>query len=264
MPLLFDKILGLFLLPLGIAILFALAALAALTLRRRGLGIGLLGFALAWLWIWSTPLVAHAIASLFKAPYPPQHIDELPAAEAIVLLGGGVKPISGGMIYPDMNAAADRVWHAARLFKAGKAPIIIVSAGNIWKGGQKRKRKRQSPAAATRILLSEFGVPDASIVEEEKSRSTRENALLTSTMADGLEIRKVLLVTSYWHMDRALAAFENTGLEVVPAAADHSVWGEEPQPTILWALPSANSLMHSSGNFWEFLGYLAYRMRGWV
>lgn len=264
MPLLLDKILSLFLLPLGIAILFALAALAALTLRRRGWGIGLLGFALAWLWIWSTPLAAHAIASLLKAPYPPQHIEELPAADAIVLLGGGVKPISGGMIYPDMNAAADRVWHAARLYKAGKAPLVIVSAGNIWRESKKGERKRQSPAAATRLLLKEFGVPDASIIEEEKSRSTRQNALLTSAMADKLGMEKVLLVTSYWHMDRALAAFENAGLEIVPAAADHSMWGEEPQPTILWALPNAISLRNSSINFREFLGHLAYRLRGWA
>lgn len=264
MPLLFDKILGLFFLPLGITIFFAIAALAALALRRRGLGTGLLAFALAWLWIWSTPFTAHALIELFRAPYPPQHIDDLPAADAIVLLGGGVSPVSGDMIYPDMNGAADRVWHAARLYKAGKAPLIIASAGRIWGKQRKRDPNRQSPADAMRILLKEFGVPDASIIEEGSSRSTRQNALFTSEMAAGLEVRKVLLVTSYWHMDRALSAFERTGLEVIPAPSDHSGWGRKAQPTILWALPNAGALNNSSGYFREFLGYLAYRLRGWA
>lgn len=260
MPLLLDKILGLFSMPLGIAILVAVAALTAVALRRRGLGIGLLASALVWLWIWSMPFTAYALRELFRAPYPPQHIEDLPAADAIVLLGGGVSPVSGDMIYPDMNGAADRVWHAARLYKAGKAPFIIASAGNTWGG----KRKRQSPAEAMRILLLEFGVPDASILEESSSRSTRQNAFFTSEMAADFEMNRVLLVTSYWHMDRALATFERTGLEVIAGPSDHSGWGRKAQPTVLWALPNASALSNSSGYFWEFWGYLAYRLRGWA
>lgn len=264
MPLLLERVLSLFFLPLGIAILGALAALTALALRRRTLGAWLLGLALAWLWIWSTPFVAYSIAALLETPHPPQRIEELPAAEAIVLLGGGVKPISGGMLYPDMNGSADRIWHAARLYKAGKAPLIIISDGNVWGGKKNGRRERQSPAAATRILLNEFGIPDDSIVEEAKSRTTWQNARLTSEVAAGLEISKVLLVTSHWHMERALATFENTGLEVVPVPCDHSRWGNEPRPTIFWALPNASALSNSSLSFREFLGYLAYRLRGFI
>ena len=261
MPLLLDKILGLLFLPLGIAILVAAAALAALALHRRGLGTWLLALALAWLWIWSTPFMVYMFAEQSRALYRPQHIEELPFADAIVLLGGGVDPVSDGMIYPNMNGAADRVWHAARLYKAGKAPFIIASAGNIW--DRDHEPDRQSPAEAMRILLNEFGVPDASIIKEANSRSTRQNALFTSEMASGLEIKKVLLVTSYWHMERSLAAFERTGLEVIPAPCDHARWAGA-VPTIFWALPNARALMSNSRKFWELLGYLAYRLRGWV
>ena len=49
---------------------------------------------------------------------------------AIVLLGGATSPASPPKrLHPDLGAAADRMWHAARLYKEGLAPIIIISGG---------------------------------------------------------------------------------------------------------------------------------------
>ena len=43
----------------------------------------------------------------------------------------------------------------------------------------------------------------------------------------------------------------------------HARWAEA-APTIFWALPNAYALMSNSRKFWEFLGYSAYRLRGWI
>ena len=64
---------------------------------------------------------------------------ELPTADAIVVLGGGIR----SQAYPrpdvDFSEAGDRVWYGASLYRAGKAPKIIVSGGRItWKGGKSR------------------------------------------------------------------------------------------------------------------------------
>ncbi len=80
---------------------------------------------------------------------------------------------------PDMGSAADRVWLAARLYKAGKAPLVLVS------GGGDRAVYATSEAQAMRELLLDMGVPDAALVLEEDSRNTRENAVFSARVLAG-------------------------------------------------------------------------------
>ena len=257
MPLLLNDILGLLALPLGVSIGVGLFALLAIVFGGRWVGAVLLTFALVWLWGWSTPFISDAITASLMDQYPPRHARTFPEAGAIVLLGGGVQPISSDRVYPDLNAAADRVWHAAQLYRAGKAPLIIVSGGDRW------DLALESEASATQILLTAFGVPDGAIVTEDGSRNTRENAVLVAELASGRGIRQVLLATSAWHMPRAAATFKRVGLDVIPAPTDH----HGRLDTVPWSLrflPSARALQLSTLAFREYLGFLIYRLRGWI
>ena len=202
MPLLLDKILTVLVLPLGVAVGTGLLALAALALGRRRGAAGLTAFAVVWLWVWSTPFPTRALVGPLADPYPIQPVEMAPVADAIVLLGGGIKPIRGDMIYPDLADSADRIWHAARLYHAGKAPLIIVSSGNVLDN-----LKQPSRAGAMRMLLDALGVPDDAMVIEDSSRNTRQNAVFTERLATARGIERVLLVTSHWHLRRAEAVF---------------------------------------------------------
>ena len=173
------------------------------------------------------------------------------------MLGGGIRPISGDLVYPDLGPAADRVLHAARLYRAGKAPLIIISAGNVWGDSD-----MQSEAEASRKVLGTLGVRREAIVVEGGSRNTRQNAILTARIAAERGIRRILLVTSAWHMPRAAAAFRRTELDVAPAAADHA--GLAATPRILRILPQAGALSLSTRALSEYLGLLVYRLRGWA
>src|SRR5262249_22449780 len=66
-------------------------------------------------------------------------------------------------------------------------------------------------------LLLEFGVPPAALILDTKSRNTRENAVNTAAIFKARGWRSGILVTSAAHMPRALAAFQQVGLNVVPA-----------------------------------------------
>ena len=263
MPLLVDKILTLFVMPLGMAIGAGLLALAAFALGRHRTAGGLLAFAIVWLWGWSTPLATRTLVAPLADPYPAQRVETLPAADAVVLLGGGIGPIQGNMIYPDLKGSTDRIWHAARLYHAGKAPLIIASSGNVW-----GRRKQQSKADAMRMLLSALGVPDDAILIEGSSRNTRQNAVFTEKLAADRGISQVLLVTSYWHLRRAEAAFKRVGLDVIPAATDHtntsSARARLEKPLVFSFLPTVGTLSTNSRFIREHLGYLVYRLRGWV
>ena len=237
---LLDKILTLFAMPIGVAGIAGVLALAALARRRRGAA-GLVAFASVWLWGWSTPFVADCVIRPLVERYPHRPAVELPAADAIVLLGGGYD---------------DRVWHAGRLYHAGKAPLIIVTGGLVWDG------PAFSAARVMRIQLRALGVPDHAIIIESDSRNTRQNALFTAELAAPLGIERVLLVTSAWHMPRAVATFGRTALNVIP--------GSPParrvltNPWILEILPNATDLSDSTTALREYLGLVVYRLRGWT
>ena len=261
MPILLDKVLTLLVMPLGTAVGVGLFALAAFALGRRRAAFVSIAFATAWLWIWSIPATGDALLGSLTGHYPFRNAEALPAADAIVVLGT-VNPNPADPAYPDLDDSSDRAWHAARLYLAGKAPLIIVSAGNVW-----RTSGRRSAAGATRVLLNALGVPDSAILTEDRSRNTRQNALFTAELAGSQGIGTVLLATSVWHMPRAEAAFRRVGLEVIPASTDYRFAGDgyrSARPWILRILPDSGALSRSTRAFREHLGLLVYRLRGWA
>ena len=262
MPLLLDKIIGLLLLPLGLAMAALLAGLVALAWRRRRTAFALIGLAAVWLWVWSMPLVPTAMSRALAAPYPPLPAEALPTADAIVLLGGGIMPTRSGHPYPNLGSAADRIWHAARLYHAGKAPVILATAGSVWGDAAWGKPDNQTGAEAMRMALVSWNVPRSVVIIEPNSRSTRENAVETAALAARHGFEELLLVTSASHMRRAEAAFRRVGLSVTPAACDHG--GELARPAVLLLIPTAGALSASSSLLREQIGWLAYRLRGWA
>ena len=205
--------------PLGTALALGLLAMILGLMRWRKSALLLAFVALAWLTGWSMPVTANWIQAQVSRDHPPLVSDEqiarLPRAGAIVLLGGGINPATADRPWPDLGEAADRVWQAARLWHAGRAPVIVAS------GGHDPQAHTQSEAEAMRTLLLALGVPDQAILLEARSRNTRQNATDSAAVLAARDIRRVLLVTSASHMARALSHFKSAGLEVIPVAADH-------------------------------------------
>ena len=245
-----NKVVWFFLNPVVVPLVGALVG-AALFGKCRRVGRVLLFASLALLWFESTlPCVCLLGLPLERAFFSTQSVEALPKVDAIVLLGGGIGKCDE-MTYPDMYEAADRVWHAARLWKAGKAPLVVVSGSNDLE--------------STVPLLVDFGVPRDAIVVDNESRNTYENSRFTERLLlgrkNGVAESRVLLVTSAWHMPRACGNFAKTSLSVIPAAADfstfnayHSVrhWWD-------WIAPSADSMLRTNYLFKEWLGKLARR-----
>ena len=188
---------------------------------------------------------------------PGAPISELAPADAILLLGGATKPALPPREFPELVEAADRITHAARLFRAGKAPLIVVSSGRLpW--------QRDVPPEAEGIgqLLETLGVPASAIVREETSANTYENCVNSKQLLDARGARDVLLVTSALHMRRAYATCRSAGLAVRPAPTDFWVAGDEAQN--LDIVPDPEALMLTHLVLRERLGYFVYERRGWI
>ena len=202
--------------------------------------------ALVWLWFWSMPVASHWLASQIEGQFSQVPMATVPHAQAIVVLGGTVTPPSGKSTEINLGRAG-RVWYAARLFHAEKAPLVLLS------GGGDLERQAFSEARAMAVFMQDLGVPDQAIALEETSRNTRENAAFSAALLEARGIEHILLVTSALHMPRALALFKAQGLQVTPAPTDFEAGQEPPHGLLAW-LPDAGALNGSALAMKELVG----------
>lgn len=225
--------------------------------RYRRLGIGVAVFGVLWLWFWSCDLAVRFVGEPLESIYPAKTVEETPAADAIVVLGGGMSVPVGeeGLVYPEMHMGADRVWHGARLWRAGKAPVVITSGTGTL----------DSDA----VLLKDLGVPEDKIIVDNVSRNTEENAkfvreeLKQLAGADSYKGCVILLVTSATHMRRAVYMYQKyvPEVKVVPAPTDFEMTRAAREPFSLAALiPFTEGLYRSSIVWKELIGYWGYRV----
>ncbi len=242
----FSKYIIVLLSPLGSALCLAALALLLAWRKRSRISTALALLALLWLWAWSTPALSRWLRDRIEGQFVQAPLAEMPRAEALVVLGGAVLPPSGPSTGIDLQAAADRVWYASRLFHAGKAPLLLLS------GGSDPERQVFSEARAMAIFLQDLGVPPKAMLLEESSRTTRENAVYSAALLKARGIHRILLVTSALHMPRAMALFNAQGLQVVPAPTDFEV--RALPPGLLPWLPDALELDGSARAMKEIVG----------
>ena len=251
-----TKILSLLVHPLSLGLLLVVTG-SVLGLWRRFLGPAMVVCGVLTLWVPSAPLFSDWVRGTLEARFSPTSVEAVPTADAIVILGGSVGVPRPPRVYPDLNDAADRVWHAARLYRADKAPLVVASGGTLpWRN----QRYREAPVMQS--LLVDWGVPADSVLLESGSANTYENATYTAELMAKQGLDRVLLVTSALHMRRALATFRSAGVTAHPVATDYQV--VESEQTVLDVAPSAGALAGSTAAIREYVGYLVYDWRGWI
>ena len=244
-----NKIVSFWVNPLMVGVLILLVALVAAIIKRRRVLIVMLTTTVVWFVFWALPIVGGWLALPLEADYPVQLAGEMPTADAIVIMGGGVWGTTN-YPYATLKDGADRTWHAARLWKAGKAPIIIPSNRNAEYCDVK--------------LLVDLGVPRDAVVLEDKAVNTEENAKFVAEIlaARKIEKPKILLVTSACHMRRSLYMFKKYAAEVecIPAATNYQAlpWKDEP---FRWRsiLPDIGAFARNNAFIHEYIGYYGYK-----
>ena len=108
-----------------------------------------------------------------------------------------------------MTALADRVWTAAELYKAGKVEKLLMSGDN-------RYIEYNEPEAMRQYALAQ-GVPDEDIVLDYAGRRTYDTCYRAEYI---FEVEEAILVTQWFHLDRALYTCDKLGIDAVGVAAD--------------------------------------------
>jgi uncharacterized SAM-binding protein YcdF (DUF218 family) len=144
----------------------------------------------------STPIFTTYVMNKLEKDYNSYHPNSN-IAQAIVVLGGGLNynaweyggiSVSGGEL--------ERLRHAAKLHTDTNLPILVT-------GGDPLETGYQEAFFMKKILENEFHVPVKWI--EDKSKTTKENIMLSSTILKENNIKSAYIVTHSWHMKRALS-----------------------------------------------------------
>lgn len=247
-----GKVVWLLAAPSNALIFLGLAGIALLrsrqeSRRRRGrtiLAATISAFAVLGL----TPLSPFALSIL------EQRFSPLPASQeidGIILLGGGLNHCPAGGCPDELNDAGQRLITTADLARRYPNATIIVSGGPKEADGS-------SEASVSAAMLQTMGVAAARIRIEDRSLSTAENARFTSALLADARTRRWALVTSAFHMPRAIGAFRNAGVRVIAAPCNYRTKG---RPGFL-AFRASDALAMTDIAVKEYLGLVAYYVSG--
>lgn len=237
-----------------VALLLVLGLL--LQRRWRRAGMGLIWLALGVLLLQGWEPLPNALVRRLEARYPA--VASLPDAQryaGLVVLGGALEPsyVWQGHDQPALNDAAERMTAALPLLQRYAHLQLLFSGGE----GELLARGL-TEAERARIFYASMGVAPQRLRFEPAARTTYENAVMTAALPGIDKSRPWLLVTSAWHMPRAMATFEKAGWNVTPYPVDFRAGVETPWNR--YSLVSGAGRWHLALH--EYLGWLAYRLSG--
>jgi len=183
--------------------------------------------------------------------------DQIKHADVIVVLSGMVNPLTGYNERPEFSSAVDRILAGEELLLLNKAPVLLISGGSglISQEGEKE-------ADILRSWLIKRKHNPETILSESESKNTAENAINTAKLAEEKGWKKIILITSAFHMPRSVLAFKKQGVDTIPFPVDYygikNYYGPE------HFVPTTNALLLSTIGFKEYIGFLAYYIKGYI
>lgn len=233
--------------PLSLVIL--LVAGVCLQRRRPRLAMSLILLSTAALYALSTPWIGGVLQKTLEisAPVSP---GALPAADAIVVLGGGRRIGAAEYGGDTLNGTSlERLRYAALLHRASGLPLLAT-------GGKPSGGTLAEGRIMQHILNSEYGISPRWI--EDSAQTTWDNARYSAPLLKQAGVRRIVLVTHAWHLRRAVPLFQAQGLDVVPAGIQFSGTRID---SVFDLLPTPAGLRDSSFALHEWLGILWYKLR---
>lgn len=248
-----SKVLGFFALPSNFMVLVGIAGAVLLLTRRKRLGQGLMIVSLLALAIAGWSPLGNVLISGLEDRFPPWDASR-GAPDGIVVLGGAISPElsreRGGVA---LNESAERMTVVAELARRYPAARIAFTggSGNLMGGA--------AEADFVLPLFESFGIARERVTLEAKSRNTAENARFTKDVIQPKSGERWLLVTSAYHMPRAMGLFRTAGFNVEAYPVDWRT-GEDDITASFSSLSAG--LARTDAALREWVGLVAYWATG--
>ena len=249
-----SKVVWFVLSPVNLAILLSgLSGLLAFTrFARPARWIGLISLTALGLMAFS-PLPRIVLRPL-EDRFPQQAVHS-GKVDGIIVLGGAIGVAREDIV---LNNAAARMTKAVELARAHPEAKLVFTGG----GANLLSPVVRTEADGARLLFLGLGLPESRLVLEDKSRNTVENAVFTRRLVEPKPGERWLLVTSAWHMPRAMGVFRKAGFQVEAFPVDFLSAGA-PADYVRPYRKAARGLDIADDAFKEWVGLLVYRLAGY-
>ena len=241
-----HKILPIFVLPLMLVIIVVLIGL----IRNKK---KLIYIAIGVLYILSTPIFSNNFFKLVEGSEYRKPISAIDSADAIVVLSGMLEINEvGDSTYVEWGDP-DRFFGGIALFKAGKAQKLVFTGGKMpW------DKVKKTEGEVLREFAISNGIDFEKIFVTKDVENTADEAVAVKELIS--PSKRIILVTSAFHMYRAQRLFEKQGIEVIPYKVDYKAAGNS-KVTVMDFLPSAGNLAMTENGIREFIGNLYYYLK---
>jgi uncharacterized SAM-binding protein YcdF (DUF218 family) len=250
-----SKLLGFFASPSNFLVAIGLLGIVLLCTRFTRLASWLIVTSVVLLAIAGLSPLGNALILPLEQRFPPWNASAGPP-DGIVVLGGAILPdASAARGATVLNDAAERITVTAELARRYPNARIIYSGGSaaLMFGGSLE-------AGFAVRQLEALGVARERLTAEEQSRNTFENAVFSRLLANPKPGEHWLLVTSAFHMPRAMGLFRAADFAVEAYPVD---WRTAGTADLVWPFASlADGLSRTDVAVHEWIGLLAYRLAG--
>ena len=231
-----------------------LLVIIALSLRKNKIGKRLGILALILFVLFTNGAIFYAVSKSWEEPYLRQTQPKGHFTYGIVL--GGMATYDTISHRTQFAQSADRLLQTLPMLKDGIIDTLVISGGSA-----KILDKERFEAAFLKEYCVNLGFNSATIIVDSLSRNTVENAQYASKLISHNDSAKLILITSSYHLPRALACFRKYGINAVAYGTDAITPTTKPSfedytiPNIE-ILSGWNKLIH------EWIGYFAYWLAG--
>lgn len=250
-----SKTIGFFALPSNFLVGLGLLGVLLLPTRFARAGRRLLAFSMVMLALLGWSPLGNALILPLEQRFPPWDASR-GTPDGIVVIGGAMTPrVAAGRGEPVLNEAAERITATVEL--ARRYP----SARIVFSGGSASLVFAEPPEAEIALdLLQRLGVAPERIQIDSRSRNTDDDARYAMERAAPQPGERWLLVTSAYHMPRAIGAFRRLGFAVEAYPVD---WRTHSGADVTHPFVTiGDGLRRTDTAVREWLGLLAYRATG--
>ncbi len=250
-----SKVLGFFAIPSNLIMSIGLLGVLLLCTRFVSAGRRLVVACVLLLAILGYSPIGNTLMLLLEQRFPAWDTTH-GAPDGIIVLGGAISPdVSAARNDVALNEAAERMTVVARLARRYPQARILFTGGDaalIFRDA--------AEAAFVAPLWESFGIAPDRIVVEDQSRNTVENAVFSKLIAQPKAGERWLLVTSAYHMPRAMGVFRAAGFAVEAYPADWRTRG--PKDALRPFLSLGDGLRRTDTAAREWVGLAVYWLTG--
>ena len=188
---------------------------------------------------------------------PPKNFSNQTVYDYAIVLGGVMSYYDNKSKLVGFNRSVDRLMQAIKLYKKGRVRKIVFTGGDAT-----ILQSDYREADIIKEYLKDLGLPEEDLIFENQSRNTHENATFVYDLLKPRFSDKILIITSGFHMKRALGCFKKTGIDPDYFVSDLYSGERKFIPDHL-LLPDTSTLDRWSTLFHEISGYIIYKIMGY-